>query len=220
MGGFMINGCGAADSYKKIKGLGQGYCKNCGKERTFGLYELNRKVRVAWIPTVTLSTKCAVICEKCKCGSYVEGALLDAILKDKAVCEFGKSGIKIALEKRDASSAADGSAADSGQYVWPSGAARPPVAPAPAPAFAGQPTDQPAAPAAVFAGQPTDQPVAPTPAFAGQPSDQPVAPAAAFPGQSSDFQFVRKKKVCPLCGLSYAYKRVTCDICGGPLQEG
>ncbi len=97
MGGFLFNGCGASDSYNKVQDIGEFHCKFCSKNRMFGLYELARKVRVIWIPTVTLNTKYAVICEKCKNGIYVEDDVRDAILRGKAQFEIGQDGIKIGL---------------------------------------------------------------------------------------------------------------------------
>lgn len=201
MGGFLYNGCGASDSYNKVKSLGQGYCKNCKKTATFGLYELARKVRIVWIPTVTLSTKCAVICDKCKCGSYVEGDLLTEILADRAVFEFGADGIKITTQKEDLAPAINGQT-----QIQPDEAKPQPAANLPAVA---QKTEN----------QPSAFQAAGDQAAATQIAENQLAAKRAAPS-FSEVQFVRRKKVCPSCKMSYSSQKTTCDICGIPLKEG
>ena len=71
MGGFTINGCGAADSFKKMKYLGTSYCASCSRETETYLCQVNRKINVFYIPTITLKSSYGVICWKCKQGHYV-----------------------------------------------------------------------------------------------------------------------------------------------------
>lgn len=107
MGGFLFNGCGASDSYSKVMDLKQGYCRTCRKQQMFALYELDRKVRVVWIPTVSLSKKNAVICDRCKNGQYVEGEVLNALLAGRAELAFGEDGMKIFVGKKEAEEKTD-----------------------------------------------------------------------------------------------------------------
>ncbi len=80
MAGFTYNGFGAADSYYPLKSIGTFYCPHCRKERSFALMELRMKVRLLYIPTVTVNTKYAIVCEKCKEGYYVEESVKNDIL--------------------------------------------------------------------------------------------------------------------------------------------
>jgi len=66
MGGFMINGIGAADSFKPIQDLGEYYCNYCKKNRIFSLMAIKRKIRVVYIPTLTVTTKHGITCKNCK----------------------------------------------------------------------------------------------------------------------------------------------------------
>lgn len=95
MGGFMINGCGAADSYYLLKSLPGHTCRLCRKN-DYALMELKRKIRVLYIPTVSLSTKYAVVCPKCKEGYYVSDAQKDFILRNDPSCvEIVSDGVVI-----------------------------------------------------------------------------------------------------------------------------
>lgn len=91
----MINGCGAADSFYPIKSLGTRYCKSCRKETEWAVMEVRRKVRVVFIPTVTLNKKYAVACCKCKTGYYISDAQKDFALSSPASCvEVKADGIE------------------------------------------------------------------------------------------------------------------------------
>lgn len=85
MGGFMFNGCGAADSYYLLKSLPGHPCELCGK-KDYALMELKRKIRVFYIPTVPINTKYGIVCPKCKRGYYVSEAQKDYILKNDPSC--------------------------------------------------------------------------------------------------------------------------------------
>ena len=84
MGGFTINGCGAADSYYPIKNLHNAHCTSCGRERMFALMELKRKVKVFYIPTFSVGSKYAVVCSHCKDGWYVSDMQKEFILSNPA----------------------------------------------------------------------------------------------------------------------------------------
>lgn len=70
MGGFRFNGCGVTDHFKHIKSLGMHVCPNCKKLSEFTLDEANQKIDVFWIPTLTLKSRYAVMCKKCKNGEF------------------------------------------------------------------------------------------------------------------------------------------------------
>lgn len=70
MGGFRYNGCGVTDHFKTIKSLGTYTCPNCKKLTEFSLDEANQKIDILWIPTLTLKSRYAVMCRKCKNGEF------------------------------------------------------------------------------------------------------------------------------------------------------
>lgn len=84
MAGFTINGFGASDSYYVLKGLQTARCPNCRKETQWALMELKMKIRLLYIPTVSVGTKYAVTCTKCKNGYYVDERQRDFILNNPA----------------------------------------------------------------------------------------------------------------------------------------
>lgn len=95
MGGFLYNGCGASDSYYPIKDLKEAYCNSCKTIRKFQLMELKRKIRVFWIPTLSIDTKYGIICPNCKTGWYVEEYQKDAILKGDMVVAINTDGVTL-----------------------------------------------------------------------------------------------------------------------------
>lgn len=70
MGGYRFNGCGVTDHFKTIKNLGIHSCPNCKKLSEFTLDEANQKIDIFWIPTLTLKSRYAVMCKKCKNGEF------------------------------------------------------------------------------------------------------------------------------------------------------
>lgn len=93
MGGFRYNGCGVTDHFKHIKSLGVHNCPNCKKPTEFTLDEANQKIDVFWIPTLTLKSRYAVMCKKCKNGQFcstewagylMNQAVPDVIFEDAA----------------------------------------------------------------------------------------------------------------------------------------
>lgn len=71
MGGFLFNGCGAADKFHKIKTLGEYTCPHCGKFKQFHLCEVKRKVHILYIPTFSVKNSYAVMCSGCDNGKFV-----------------------------------------------------------------------------------------------------------------------------------------------------
>lgn len=71
MGGFLFNGCGVADKFRKIKSLGEHDCPHCGKYKQFHLCEVKRKIHFAYIPTFSINNSYAVMCSHCDNGKTV-----------------------------------------------------------------------------------------------------------------------------------------------------
>ncbi len=69
--GFRVDGCGTYSGSKKLKQLGDYYCDSCKSVHPFSLYELTEKVTLLYIPVAKLSTRHAILCDKCKRGYKV-----------------------------------------------------------------------------------------------------------------------------------------------------
>lgn len=70
MGGFRVNGCGVTDHFKKVKSLGTHVCPDCKNSAEFFLEEVKQKIDIVFIPTLTLKSQYAVMCKKCRRGSF------------------------------------------------------------------------------------------------------------------------------------------------------
>lgn len=70
MGGFRVNGCGVTDHFKKIRSLGHHMCPLCNRVAEFFLEEAKQRIDVLFIPTVTLKSRYAVMCNKCQQGKF------------------------------------------------------------------------------------------------------------------------------------------------------
>lgn len=187
MGGVLINGCGASDSFVKVQDICQGFCRNCKKVQIFGLFEVKRKVRVVWIPTVTLNTKYAVACTKCKSGVYVEDQILNTILANRAEFVFDSNG-SISISEAPGS-----------QFQAP---------------VETQQQEMPKRSAA-SSDIPRADPVLSQAAKSAQGSSSSLQNVGlAREGVPS---FVQRKKVCPRCGLMYISSKEQCDVCGSTL---
>lgn len=84
MGGFRIDGCGVTDHFKNIKSLGMHSCPSCKKLAEFTLDEANQKIDVFWIPTLTLKSRYAVMCKKCKNGEFCSAEWAGYLLNQTA----------------------------------------------------------------------------------------------------------------------------------------
>ena len=203
MGGFLINGCGASDSYYKIKDVAHAFCPSCNAMRTFALMELRMKIRVLWIPTVPISKKYAVVCPVCKSGYYVDEQQKDDILYERVQVEVVKDGV--ILRKKN----------EPQRIPQPTPTPQPVPQPTPTP----QPVPQP-----VPTPQPIPQPV-PQPVPAPDPAPQPVPnpyPDRKDNGMSQGYESLLKRpsqKMCPACKLLYSEDKKFCDICGRRLVD-
>lgn len=99
MGGFLFNGCGVADKFKKVKSLGEHECPHCGKYKEFHLCEVKRKIHVFYIPTLSCSNSYAVMCSHCDNGKYVPEEWAHALLTAPGAVEtlFAENAVEPAV---------------------------------------------------------------------------------------------------------------------------
>lgn len=187
MGGVLINGCGASDSFVKVRDICQGFCRDCKKVQTFGLFEVKRKVRVVWIPTVTLNTKYAVACTKCKSGIYVEDRILNEILANRAEFVFDSNGNIRIFEAAGSQFQAP---VETQQQEMPKRSAASTDIPRPDPVL----------------NQAAESAQSSSISLQNVGLDREGVPI-----------FVQEKKVCPRCGLMYVSSKKQCDVCGSAL---
>ena len=95
MGGVVVNGFGAEDKFKTIKYLGEFVCPHCKKSSQFTLDEVNRKIVLLFIPTVSYSTKYAIMCKKCQLGDYISEYDKNRILNGTATVDFSAGRMQI-----------------------------------------------------------------------------------------------------------------------------
>ena len=92
MGGFTVNGFGATDRFVPIRNLGTFQCPHCKQERMLQLMEVQRKVSLLYIQTVTINTKYAIACASCQNGYYIEEQQRDDILYGRAIATITEQG--------------------------------------------------------------------------------------------------------------------------------
>lgn len=157
------------------------------KVQMFGLFEVKRKVRVVWIPTVTLNTKYAVACTKCKSGIYVEDRILNAVLANRAELVFDSNG-EISISEIPGS-----------QFQAPVKTQQQEMSKR----------------SAASADVPRPDPVLSQATESVQGSSSSLQNVElAREGVPS---LVQRKKVCPRCGLMYVSSKEQCDVCGSAL---
>lgn len=215
MGGFTVNGFGAADSYYPLKSVGQFYCKACRKEQEFSVMELKRKIKVLYIPTVSLYSKYAVACNKCKSGHYIEENVKDDILYGRsAVIGYDENGPiiqQIALENNYVSAVDAPSVQKSETELNYNNNVK---TPEPAPVITSEPTP-------VISEQVHTEPAHPV-----NVSNEIVNKLSTESNDKSNFAKVKKSfeptnisstKKCPHCGFSYVGEPKVCVLCGEKL---
>ena len=105
MAGFTFNGIGASDSYYMLKELPGHLCRCC-KKSDMAVMELRMKVRIVYIPTITLYKKYAVVCPKCKEGFYITEEQKNYLLNHDSSClEITAEGVRILAEEDQKNSA-------------------------------------------------------------------------------------------------------------------
>lgn len=196
MGGFTVNGFGAADSYYPLKPVGNFYCMACRKEQQFSVMELKRKVKILYIPTVSLYSKFAVACDKCKNGYYIEEATKNALLYGMAaVTGITENGPEIVDLQRNNSVAPYSQSTSAEKILTETTKAT--VA-----------AENIAANAAAQIVQEKPEPIRETVAVAEKKSAVKAAePIAVTPTKS-----------CPVCGFLYVGEPETCVLCGEKLS--
>ncbi len=218
MAGFMFNGFGAADSYYTIKELPGLQCQRCNKA-DMALMELRMKIRIVYIPTLTIGKKYAVCCPKCKEGFYVDDAQRTFILNHDASCvQVSSEGVVLVDDEADAVEPAPQAAS----------LPKPEESPVAAPPAESQEEAAPHCscgaeliPGALFCmkcGKKVNQAPAAAPVQPSEaPAVQPGTPAVPVQPQASSFVY-KKPKVCPECGMHVTGQKDTCSICGAKIS--
>ena len=82
----------ATDRFVPIRNLGTFQCPHCKQERMLQLMEVQRKVSLLYIQTVTINTKYAIACASCQNGYYIEEQQKDDILYGRAIATITEQG--------------------------------------------------------------------------------------------------------------------------------
>lgn len=227
MGGFTVNGFGATDRFVPIRNLGTFQCPHCKQERMLQLMEVQRKVSLLYIQTVTINTKYAIACASCQNGYYIEEQQKDDILYGRAIATITEQGAVLlkkekiidAPEKqekpsllqnsqaeRQTQSAQQNTQQDTQQNTLAGQQAR-----------AGQPRRR-------FCGRcgsPLDGQTGRCPVCdgAGNKSTAADTGAAANAGVAQSLAGKLSRKICPVCGLLFSSDKTTCPVCGSGLED-
>ena len=227
MGGFTVNGFGATDRFVPIRNLGTFQCPHCKQERMLQLMEVQRKVSLLYIQTVTINTKYAIACASCQNGYYIEEQQKDDILYGRAIATITEQGAVLlkkekiidAPEKqekpsllqnsqaeRQTQSAQQNTQQDTQQNTLAGQQAR-----------AGQPRRR-------FCGRcgsPLDGQTGRCPVCdgAGNKSTAADTGAAANAGVAQSLAGKLSRKICPVCGLLFSGDKTTCPVCGSGLED-
>ena len=213
MGGFTVNGCGATDSFYPVKDLGVFHCPSCGQTRTLCLMEVKRKIRVLYIPTVSISTKYAVACKSCRNGYYITEQQKDDLLYDRSEAEITSEGA--ILHKKGRPEVIDVQESEPEEPFVPEleepFAAEPEERSAPGPArrrFCGR------------CGGRLDEQTGLCPVCDGAESTAEVQ-KKEFGRENMGQSFAGKpsRKICPACGLLFSADKTVCPVCGSGLAE-
>lgn len=201
MAGFTLNGFGASDSYYPLKELKMAHCRVCGRDTQFSLMELKMKIRLLYIPTVSVGTKYAVVCTRCKNGFYVSQDQRDFILNNPvSKVSIDAEGVTLhGIEEEVAVIAPPVEAVPVAEEVEVQ--ASEPEIPAPTEQVVTVPAEQEELDAFFVKEEP-------------KPAPKPVAAA--------DVQAIpvyRPRKVCPSCRMMFPPEKEVCTICGTALQE-
>lgn len=211
MAGFTFNGFGASDTYHTLKELKVARCNSCGKEAMFSLMELKMRIRLLYIPTVSVGTKYAVVCTRCKNGYYVddrqkqfildnpaskveirpEGVILRGINAEQAAVEVPKDVPEVAVPKEKPTVAA-ANQEDVDAF------------------FERKEPEQEKKNAVIE--------LAKTVMGVAEDKQSSAAPAAAE-GKPVEIPTYQRRKICPSCRMMFAPEKEVCSICGSPLQE-
>lgn len=199
MAGFTINGFGASDSYYVLKGLRTAHCSYCGKETQWALMELKMKIRLLYIPTVSVGKKYAVACSKCKNGYYVDERQRDFILNNPADrVSIAKDGVVL-----------HGIHEEAAALDVPAEVVEVPEEPVSQSVSSVSEEEL----TAIFASEVPKQEQKITPDV---PKPEPkITPVSV---QSAPISY-RPRKICPSCRMMFAPEKEVCTICGTALKE-
>lgn len=239
MGGFTVNGFGATDRFVPIRNLGTFQCPHCKQERMLQLMEVQRKVSLLYIQTVTINTKYAIACASCQNGYYIEEQQKDDILYGRAIATITEQGAVLlkrekiidAPEKQEKqentekqekqekpslpqNSQAGQQAQSARQNTWQNTqqdtlAERQAQAERPRRRFCGR------------CGSPLDGQTGRCPVCdgAGNKSTAADTGAAANAGVAQSLAGKLSRKICPVCGLLFSSDKTTCPVCGSGLED-
>ena len=199
MGGFTVNGFGATDRFVPIRNLGTFQCPHCKQERMLQLMEVQRKVSLLYIQTVTINTKYAIACASCQNGYYIEEQQKDDILYGRAIATITEQGAVLlkkekiidAPEKQEKPSLPQNSQAER-----------------PRRRFCGR------------CGGRLDEQTGLCPVCDGAESTAEVQ-KKEFGRENVGQSFAGKpsRKICPACGLLFSADKTVCPVCGSGLAE-
>ena len=200
MGGFTVNGFGATDRFVPIRNLGTFQCPHCKQERMLQLMEVQRKVSLLYIQTVTINTKYAIACASCQNGYYIEEQQKDDILYGRAIATITEQGAVLlkkekiidAPEKQEKPSLPQNSQAER-----------------PRRRFCGR------------CGSSLDGQTGRCPVCDGAENKSTAADAgaAANAGAAQNLAGKLSRKICPSCGLLFSSDKTTCPVCGSGLED-
>lgn len=200
MGGFTVNGFGATDRFVPIRNLGTFQCPHCKQERMLQLMEVQRKVSLLYIQTVTINTKYAIACASCQNGYYIEEQQKDDILYGRAIATITEQGAVLlkkekiidAPEKQEKPSLPQNSQAER-----------------PRRRFCGR------------CGSSLDGQTGRCPVCDGAENKSTAADAgaAANAGAAQSLAGKLSRKICPSCGLLFSSDKTTCPVCGSGLED-
>lgn len=224
MGGFTINGCGAADSFYPIKELGEFYCPECRQKRQMCLMEVKRKIKVLYIPTVSINTKYAVGCRSCENGYYISDQQKDDLIYGRAWAEMTEEGLLLHRIKESFSQGTEMTAegyteqeeTETAREEYTDTDKIPDVGAAPheiqRPTFCskcGRELDETTGKCMVC----DNAEVPDTTERSGQEEGR-----KGFPFKDN-LAGTLQRKICPACGLLYTADKTNCSVCGMQLEE-
>ena len=212
MGGFTVNGFGATDRFVPIRNLGTFQCPHCKQERMLQLMEVQRKVSLLYIQTVTINTKYAIACASCQNGYYIEEQQKDDILYGRAIATITEQGAVLlkrekiieAPEKQEKQENTEKQEKQEKPSLPQNSQAERPRR-----RFCGR------------CGSPLDGQTGRCPVCDGAENKSTAADAgaAANAGAAQNLAGKLSRKICPSCGLLFSSDKTTCPVCGSGLED-